>query len=152
MNGYVERGKIRNREMALRERDFSGLRWGKITPTDIDGFVEFGNTLFVFVEGKFGQSPMPYGQKLALERLCDVCHNEREKKYSIAFVVSHDGSDVFDYARGPVIGYRWRGRWIKPFGPIRLKTAIDCMHKKYVGNVVEFKGHAAWVADYEAGK
>jgi hypothetical protein len=143
----MERGKIRNRDLALKERDFSGLRWGKITPTDIDGFVEFGNTLFVFVEGKFGQSAMPYGQRLALERLCDACHNESSKKYSIAFVVSHDGADVFDYARGPVLQYRWRGQWIEPNAPINLKTAIDRMHKRYVGNVVEFKGHAARVAE-----
>ena len=35
----LDRGKIRNRECAGQLKDFSGLRFGKITPTDIDGFV-----------------------------------------------------------------------------------------------------------------
>lgn len=144
------RGKIRNPDQAMKVRDFSGLRWGKITPTDIDGFVEFANTLFVFVEGKFNGSAMPYGQRLALERLCDACHNEANKKYSIAFVVAHNGTDSFDYAKGPVVQYRWRGTWVEPTKPVMLKDAIDRMHRRYIGNVVEFKGHAAWVADYEA--
>lgn len=144
------RGKIRNPEQAMKVRDFSGLRWGKITPTDVDGFVEFANTLFVFIEGKFGGSAMPYGQRLALERLCDACHDEIRKKYGIAFVVAHDGSDSFDYAAGPVVQYRWRGKWVEPKAPIPLKVAIDRMHRRYIGNVLEFKGHAAWVAGYEA--
>ena len=47
----AERGVIRNRQFAQQLRDFSGLRFGKITPTDIDGFMDFGDRLFVVLEG-----------------------------------------------------------------------------------------------------
>lgn len=70
----VERGVIRNREYAKQLKDFSGLRYGKITPTDIDGFLDFGDQLFVVVEGKHAGSAIQTGQRLALERLVDACH------------------------------------------------------------------------------
>lgn len=150
----VARGKIRSRELALVERDFSGLCWKRITPTDIDGFVEFQDRLFVFIEGKSRGALLKGGQRLAIERLCDACHNEQAGRYSIAFVVAHDGQDCFDYATADVVEYRWRGSWIRirPDKPKRLKEAIDAMRGKYLGNVVEFRDHAAWVADYEQGE
>lgn len=66
-----ERGKIRNREH-VPVKDFSGLRYGKITPTDIDGFVEFKDKIFILLELKFGDSVLKYGQRTALERGCDA--------------------------------------------------------------------------------
>ena len=65
----TEPGIFRNREYAKQLKSFSGLRFGKITPTDIDGFLDFGNNVYVFIETKHGDAPLPYGQKLALERL-----------------------------------------------------------------------------------
>ena len=56
---------IRNRDYMRQIKDFSGLRFGKISPTDIDGFLDFGNSLFIFVEMKHGDARIPYGQKLA---------------------------------------------------------------------------------------
>ena len=48
----ADRGKIRDATLIDRLRDFSGLRYGRITPTDIDAFMEFGNKAFVFIEAK----------------------------------------------------------------------------------------------------
>lgn len=149
MSEAFARGKIHNREQALVERDFSGTRWGKITPTDIDGFVEFSNRLFIFIEGKFGRSSLRYGQKLALGRLVDACHQPEKTRYAIGFVVAHDGSDCFDYAKAHVYLYRWNGVWHNQIEPVELKYAIDAMREKYLGNVEEYKGHAAWVDGYE---
>ena len=64
-----QRGKIRNRALAQRIMDFSRLRWGKITPTDIDAVVEFGNRCFIIIEAKGVGVPVKYGQLTALERL-----------------------------------------------------------------------------------
>ena len=47
-----KRGKIGNRRRALQIRDFTGLRWGNITPTDIDALIDFGDKVFVFIEVK----------------------------------------------------------------------------------------------------
>lgn len=144
-----ERGQIRRREHALVERDFRGLVWKKISPTDIDAFVEFGDRLMVFVEAKLVGAKLIGGQRLALERLCDACDDNNKPRVAIAFVVSTDGSDRFDYATAQIVEYRWRRRWRRPKTPITLKPAIDRLHKKYVGNVVEYRDLAAWRADYE---
>ena len=65
------RGKIQNRERARQIIDFSGIRYGNITPTDLDGFFEKGNKTFVFYEYKLPEAEMPNGQRLALMRLVD---------------------------------------------------------------------------------
>ena len=39
--------------------DFTGLRWGKITPTDIDGFVEIRDKAYVFIEVKYSNTFAP---------------------------------------------------------------------------------------------
>ena len=64
-----QRGKIRNRALAQRIMDFSRLRWGKITPTDIDAMVEFSNKCFLIIEAKGEGVELQRGQKTALERL-----------------------------------------------------------------------------------
>jgi len=40
------RGKIEHRDRARQIRDFSNLRYGNITPTDIDGLIEYQNKCF----------------------------------------------------------------------------------------------------------
>ncbi len=119
-----ERGKIRNREH-VPTKDFSGLRYGKITPTDIDGFVEFKDRTFVFIELKFGDAVLKYGQKLAMERLCDAC--ESDQRTSIALVARYNtqGNDAVDVAPLPVSEYRIKGKWHKPKKEISVREAID---------------------------
>lgn len=119
-----ERGKIRNREH-VPTKDFSGLRYGKITPTDIDGFVEFGGKTFVFIELKYGDAVLKYGQKLAMERLCDACENDQ--RISIALVAHYNtqGEDAVDVAPLPVSEYRIKGKWHKPKNEITVRQAID---------------------------
>jgi len=43
----IERGVIRNKQYARQIRDFSGIAVRNITPTDIDGFFEMKNEVFV---------------------------------------------------------------------------------------------------------
>lgn len=70
-----ERGVIYNRERKKQIIDFRGMRYGSITPTDVDGFLDFGNKLFVYFEIKHDDAPLPYGQRLALERICISHYN-----------------------------------------------------------------------------
>lgn len=131
----TERGQLRNPSQALVERDFSGLRWGAITPTDIDGYVEFSDRLYLFIEGKFGDSKPRGGQALALNRLCDAIHDPNNGRYAVLFVVAHDGSQRFDYSSAYVSQYRWNGKSITPASPTTLKRAIDIMRERCLGNV-----------------
>ena len=118
-----KRGVIRNREFAQQIRDFSGLRYGKITPTDIDAFMDFGNQAFVFIEAKHGDAPLPYGQRLALERLCDATAKAGIK--ALVLIARHDTQDDIDFAALPVSQIRLNGKWRKTNTPQTVRSAID---------------------------
>ena len=81
------RGVIRNREYSNQVKDYSGLCFGKITPTDIDGVIEYKNLGYIIIELKHNGAPLPYGQQLCLERLCDDL--ERTKP-TLLVIASHD--------------------------------------------------------------
>lgn len=119
-----QRGVIRNREYAKQLRDYRGMVWGKISPTDIDGFIDFGGRLFVFIEGKHGNASMPCGQALALERLCRACHAPPFRS-AIILLCTHDTDGDIDYAHCPVARYYWAGRWRQPRKSINVKEAVD---------------------------
>jgi hypothetical protein len=123
----VERGVIRNRAFAQQIKDFSGLRFDKITPTDIDGFMDFGDRLFVLIEGKHAGSILQTGQRLALERLVDACHCP-PRRVAVCLIVDHFDAataDV-DYAGCTVRTMRWNGKWVPPMQKgILLRQAVE---------------------------
>ena len=136
----VDRGVIRNRDFKTQVADMSGLTFGKITPTDLDAFMDFNNRLFVFVEAKYGLTSMPYGQQLALERLVDACHTPPHR-YSVAFVTSHTSSGDIDFAKTVVTKYRWNGKWLTPQKlNATLRQGVDCFRALCLpSNVVQLK-------------
>lgn len=103
-----ERGKIKNRNYANQVKDYSGLRYGNKTPTDIDGMLEYNNICYVFIETKFENASMPFGQKLALERLCD---DMSKVKPTLLIISSHNSVDDIDMANTTVTEYRYKGVW-----------------------------------------
>lgn len=104
----TERGVVRNRQYATQVRDFSGLRFGKITPTDIDGCIEYQDTCYVFIETKYKDAELPYGQRLALQRLCD---DLERCKPAIAIIASHETDGDIDVANTRVTEIRFRHEW-----------------------------------------
>lgn len=130
-----ERGVIQNRSFKNQVADMSGLRWGNITPTDIDAFIDFGDKLFVLVEGKFGGATVQYGQLLAIQRLCDACHNP-PRRFSFAIIADHkstDGQDI-DFANMIVRTVRFNGKWTAPMiSNSSLRTVVDKL-RAYVDN------------------
>jgi hypothetical protein len=128
------RGKIRNRKAAQQIRDFSGLRYGKITPTDIDAFIDFGNKTFIIVEGKHGNAELPYGQRLALERLCDAITNGIDAWLLVTRYDTPSDEDV-NYASSKVTSYRHEKVWKNTKKDVTLKQFVDWIHEKtYGGN------------------
>lgn len=119
----VDRGKIRNRAVASQLRDFSGLRWGKITPTDFDGVIDFQNRIFIFIETKYGGTGLPTGQRLALARVCDAV--QASGKEAIVFITEHNSSGDIIMSESIVTEYRYLGDWHLSPEPIPLKEAID---------------------------
>ena len=88
-----ERGKIHSRNRARQIIDFSGLRFGNITPTDIDGMIEYKNKALIYYEFKLKGNKMPDGQRLAFER--EVQDHAKVGKRAIAILLEHE---VFDYS------------------------------------------------------
>lgn len=65
-----ERGVIRNRDRQKQIHNFSGLkRLRNITPTDIDGLIDYEGKYFIYLEGKVSGNDLFYGQRLALENM-----------------------------------------------------------------------------------
>jgi hypothetical protein len=81
-------GVILNRKRAQQVKSFANLRFkanGKVTPTDIDGYLEFDGQLAIFIELKHDDAPMSYGQRTALRRL--VCNHRCP---TIVFLCEHN--------------------------------------------------------------
>lgn len=125
---------IRNREFAQQIVDFGGLRYGSISPTDIDAFLDFGDKLFVFVEAKFGKTSMSKGQAWALARLVDACHKPPDR-YAIALVCSHNDVGDVDLSKARVERLRWNEKWVAPkLDGATVRFAIDEMRKRFLGD------------------
>lgn len=107
----MNRGVINHRERAKQIRDFSGLRFGNITPTDIDALIEYKDKAYVIIEYKFGEAEVPTGQMIALERICDDLQNF---KHTILIIARHNQpvEQDIDGANAIVEKYRWRKKWI----------------------------------------
>lgn len=108
---YTQRGKIENEARASQLRDFSGLRFGNITPTDIDGLIEYHGKCFVLIEAKLEGVEIPDGQRIALEVFC----NDERKigKPCVAIECKHNtpiGTSI-DVANATVIKYFHNGKW-----------------------------------------
>jgi hypothetical protein len=122
----VKRGQIRNREQYGKIKDYSGLTYGKITPGDIDGFVEFRDKLFVFIEIKHNEAKLPTGQKLALERLCDALQESGRTSAVLVAVDRTDAGDI-DVAALPVELYRYRKEWRVPKSSCSVRQAVESL-------------------------
>ena len=85
------RGTIQNRERARQIIDFHGLKIRNITPTDIDGFIEYQDKALIFLEFKYLDADLPYGQQLALVRLID--NIDKAGKEAVLFVFEHNTTD-----------------------------------------------------------
>lgn len=112
----MERGKIVHKERSQQVLDFTGLQWGKITPTNIDMSVDFGGKLFMFGETKLKGTPLLPGQRWHLELLVEAC-----KYPAVAYITEHevyDTSKEVDMAR-TIVKERFSNtqhepRWIQP--------------------------------------
>ena len=101
--------EIRNLTFTRQRADFSGLRFGNIRPTDIDGVIEFENRCCIFMETKHGDANLPIGQRLALERNCD-----KWGKTGLVLVMRNTAANnmpTYNIASLPVVEYRHGGKW-----------------------------------------
>ena len=132
-----ERGVIHNRERAKQLRDYSGLLFGNITPTDIDGIIEYHGKGYIIIEVKWRGMPLSYGQRLALERLTDDL--ERGHKPTICLVAEHiinSPEEDIPVAGTLVTEYRYKGKW---HDAVELKHTTADFAKWFIDNKLSGK-------------
>lgn len=92
----AERGVIQNKKRGKQLNSFKDLiRMRNITPTDIDGLIDYNGNAFVYLEGKCKDKTMDTGQRLALEHL--VKSHWKANNPAMALLFWHDtpiGSEV----------------------------------------------------------
>ncbi len=132
------RGKIINRERARQQIDFSGLRFGNITPTDIDyppiaGAIEYKNKAYIFMEFKYENAKMAFGQRLFHERHTDDLEYRKPTITIIASHNTHDCNENIDAANASVREYRYKRKWT--LISARLKITVRKMIELFLGNL-----------------
>lgn len=122
-------GVIRHRARAKQIVDFRNLLFGNITPTDMDGLIEFKNKCFLLLELKHFTNPqMDLGQRLALERLCLGL-----AKPTLLLLGLHDREvhEDIDAAAAIVHRYFWRAQWHSPRTTPTVREVADWFFDHY---------------------
>jgi hypothetical protein len=121
----TKRGDIYNPARASQLVSFSDFRYGKITPTDVDGLIDFGGNSFVFMELKFNDTLLPYGQRLAIENMS--MRLIRGGATVIAIVGEHQTpiNEAIVAANATVREYLYHGAWQSPQTHHTCKSLVD---------------------------
>jgi hypothetical protein len=124
------RGVVKDRHRAEQGRDFSDLRFGTITPTDIDAAIDFGDRVFVWMEAKYGGARVVGGQRLHLERVCDAV--SETGRHALVLTLGHHTppEDQIDFGECYVTEYRYKRRWGFPPNSMTPRMAIQRFLKR----------------------
>ena len=83
------RGAIHNKKRYKQLFDYSGLLLHRnITPTDIDGLIDFGGNAFIYMEAKLIDAEVKMGQRIAFENI--VKSHEKAGNKAIAIIWRHN--------------------------------------------------------------
>lgn len=123
----MERGVMRNKNLTIN--NYNQLQYGKITATDIDGFMEFQNRIFVIMEGKKIGIQLPQGQLWAIENLTDSIQLPK-KAIAIIFENTSFLGDEVNVAYCKVRDLRFQKKWYKE-KTRNVKQVVDDFLKKY---------------------
>lgn len=131
-----ERRKIRNKYIMSQVIDLTGLSYGSITPTDIDGFIDFGNDASVILEYKHKNASPCYGQKLAIERLADDI--EKTGKKSLVIYAEHETPEEENIPAAEcfMTQIRFEKKWYTYDKKYTVKYVIDKFLRKYLPRYV----------------
>jgi hypothetical protein len=123
----MRRGEIHYRERARQLRNYSGLCFGNITPTDIDGLIEYHGKAYLIIEVKLNNTRVSFGQRLALERLTDDLL--RPSMCIIAMHEIENPLEDIDVAKCLVSEYRFKGEWRIPKVQRNVRELIEIFLK-----------------------
>ena len=118
-------GAIRHRRRASQLIDFSALNLNRgRTPTNVDMFLEFNGKIFIFGEYKFGNAPLPVGQRLALERTVDVLLKGGAAATCFVARHTHPAEEDIDGAAAIVTEAFLDGEWKPPKYTLNVRDFV----------------------------
>ena len=124
------RGEFQYIDRAKQVISYSGMTFGRISPTDIDAMIEYRGKAFVFFEVKHENAAVPQGQLLALTRMADAL--TEAGKQAIVIVCEHHVQDtskpvLLKYAN--VRQYYYNGRWYPNYGSFDRKDVYTTVSR-----------------------
>ena len=123
-------GLIRNRKKVRQVIDFTGVQNGRMHPSDIDAVLEFSNRILILMEVKYNRVPIPLGQRLLLERICDSWHTEEACVLKVEHGFDDDDVDIpLDECR-VTSSYR-EGAWSQFHKPIPLVDYLNELGREW---------------------
>lgn len=110
------KSKILNPKRMKQLIDFKGLELDNgIYPTDIDGLIEYHDSEYILLEVKHKDARVPYGQRLAIQRMVDDFTKAGKKAVAICKVRE--------------LYYGGEHKWRPPDSPMNVRQAIDKFRK-----------------------
>ena len=127
------KSKILNPKRMKQLIDFKGLKLDNgIYPTDIDGLIEYHDSEYIILEVKHNKAKVPWGQRLALQRMVDDFTKAGKK--AVAIVCEHSVDDT----NKPVVAavcnvrelyYGGEKRWRPPDSRMTVRQAVNNFRK-----------------------
>lgn len=113
------RGAIKYIERYKQLISYEGLeRHRHITPTDIDGIIDYaGNAFFVMEckhEDKYYNEGLDLGQKKAIENMINAWREIGKISMAIVFIHNNQPEEIIMAKDAIVVQYYWRGKWQIP--------------------------------------
>lgn len=127
------KSRIKNPTRMKQLIDFRGLELDSgIYPTDIDGLIEYHDTEYILIEVKHGNTRVPIGQKIAMQRMVDDF--TKIGKQAVAIVCEHrvDDADkpvIAAICRVREIYYGGEHKWRPPDKRMTVREFIDSFQK-----------------------
>lgn len=127
------KSKILNPKRMKQLVDFKGLELDNgIYPTDIDGLIEYHDSEYILLEVKHKDARVPYGQRLAIQRMVDDFTKAGKK--AVAIVCEHKVDDtdkpvVAAFCKVRELYYGGEHKWRPPDSPMNVRQAIDKFRK-----------------------
>jgi len=86
-------------------------RHRKITPTDIDGLIDYNGNSFVYIEGKYYTKTIEFGQKRALENLVNSHNKAGNLSCAIIFVHNSPIDEIIMVKDQLIFQVYYNGKW-----------------------------------------
>jgi hypothetical protein len=112
MSSEDVRGAIRHLDRYKQLISYAGLeRHRHITPTDIDGLIDYNGNAFLLLECKLEGKEIDYGQKRAIENIIGSFVESGRKACCLVFRHNSQTDEIIDAKNCIVSDVYYEGKW-----------------------------------------